>query len=123
MARVWIYDRNKTKEYKQAVAKAKKDRRKPPARWLVRYYDKQGRLKSEAHAVKTRAEERRTELASSLSAGTYIAPEAAKIAFGEIADKWLDARQDLRRSTWWKYRGLLDNHVSLKWGDYPLATI
>lgn len=123
MARVWIYDRNNTKEYQQAVTKAKEGKRKPPARWLVRYYDKQGRLKSEAHGVKARAENRRTELESSLSAGTYIAPEAAKISFGEIADKWLDSRQDLRRSTWWKYRGLLDNHVSLKWGDYPLSAI
>ncbi|HEX3782676.1 MAG TPA: tyrosine-type recombinase/integrase [Pseudonocardiaceae bacterium] len=123
MARVWIYDRNNTREYKEAVAKAKKNKRKPPARWLVRYYDKQGHLKSEAHDVKTRAENRQTELSASLAAGTYIAPEAAKITFSEIADRWLDARQDLRRSTWWKYRGLLDNHVNLKWGDYPLSTI
>ncbi len=123
MARVWIYDRNNTKEYKQAVAKAKEKRRNPPARWLVRYYDKQGHLKSEAHSVKTRAESRQTELAASLAAGTYIAPEAAKIVFSEIADRWLDARQDLRRSTWWKYRGLLDNHVNPKWGDYPLSSI
>jgi integrase len=80
-------------------------------------------LRSEVFSVKTRAEDRRTELDTSLATGTYIDPVSARIKFAEIADKWIDTRQDLRPSTWWKYRGLLDNHVNPHWGEHPLAAI
>lgn len=40
-----------------------------------------------------------------------------------MADLWLDARHDLRRTTWWKYRGLLDNHVLPRWGELALNKI
>jgi integrase len=123
MARVWVYDRNKRRTYREAVSRAKSKGRKPPARWEVLYYDRSGKLRSEVVANKARAEGRRTELESSLAANTYLDPTASRINFAEIADKWIDVRQDLRPSTWWKYRGLLDNHVNPKWGDYPLSAI
>lgn len=40
--------------------------------------------------------------------------------FAEMADKWIDTRHKLRKSTWWKYRGLLDNHVLPRWGELSL---
>jgi hypothetical protein len=123
MARVWVYDRNNSQDYKDAVRRAKAKGRKPPARWLVRYYDRAGKLKSEVALNKARAEDRRTELESSLSAGTYVDPASAKVTVAEVAEKWLDTRHDLRPSTWWKYRGLLDSHVIPKWGDLPLSAI
>jgi integrase len=123
MARVWVYDRNKTTEYRDAVARAKNNGRKPPGRWMVRYYDRTGKLRSEVAANKVRAEDRRTELEASLTVGTYVDPIAARISFADIADKWIDARQDVRLTTWWKYRGLLDNHVNPRWGDYPLSAV
>jgi integrase len=123
MARVWVYDRNNSQDYKDAVRRAKAKGRKPPARWLVRYYDRAGKLKSEVALNKARAEDRRTELESSLSAGTYVDPASAKVTVAEVAEKWLDTRHDLRPSTWWKYRGLLDSHVLPKWGDLPLSAI
>lgn len=33
MAPVWIYDLNNTKKYREAVEWARRDERKPPARW------------------------------------------------------------------------------------------
>ncbi|WP_307849529.1 tyrosine-type recombinase/integrase [Qaidamihabitans albus] len=89
----------------------------------MRYYDRAGKLKSEVSPNKERAESRRTELEASLSAGTYVDPGLAKVTFAEIAEKWLDTRHDLKQSTWWKYRGLLDNHVNPKWGDLSLNAI
>lgn len=123
MARVWVYDRTKTKKYRDAVAKAKAAGRKPPARWEVMYYDRTGKLKSEVAVNKTRAGDRRTELEAALSAGTYIDPDSAKVHFAGIAEKWLASRHDLKPSTWWKYRALLDNHVLPKWGELPLNAI
>jgi integrase len=120
MARVWIYDLNNTKKYREALAKAKKAGRKPPARWQVMWYDNSYNLKSEAAPTKAQAEDRRSEIERTLQAGTYIDPAAGRVQFAEMADKWIDSRHDLRRTTWWKYRGLLDNHVIPRWGDISL---
>ncbi|PXY28219.1 tyrosine-type recombinase/integrase [Prauserella muralis] len=123
MARVWIYDRTKKAKYREAVAKAKSKGRKPPARWEVMYYDHTGKLRSEAVTNKARAEDRRTELEASLASGTYVDPARAKATFADMAEKWLETRHDLKKSTWWKYRGLLDNHVNVRWGDLALNKI
>ncbi|MEU0532982.1 tyrosine-type recombinase/integrase [Amycolatopsis tolypomycina] len=123
MARVWVYDRSKTKGFADSVKAAKAKGRTPPARWLVRYYDRAGKLRSEVAPSKAKAEERQAELTASLAAGTYIDPDHAKVTVGEMAEKWLTTRHDLKKSTWWKYRGLLDNHVLVRWGDLPLTAV
>jgi hypothetical protein len=46
MARVWIYDLNKKKQYREAVKNAKAKGRKPPARWRVMWYDNNGDQKN-----------------------------------------------------------------------------
>lgn len=123
MARAWVYDRTNTKDYQESVKRAKAKGRKPPSRWLVQYYDRASKLRSEVAPNKTRAETRRTELEATLNAGTYVDPAASKVSVGEMAEKWLESRHDLRKSTWWKYRGIIDNHVSPRWGDLPLNAV
>jgi integrase len=123
MARAWVYDRNNKKDYQEAARRAKAKGRKPPSRWLVQYYDREGKLQSEVAPNKARAEIRRTELEATLHAGTYVDPAASKVSVGEMAEKWLESRHDLRASTWWKYRGILDNHVLPEWGDKPLNAL
>lgn len=123
MARVWVYDRQKEQKYREAVERAKTDRRTPPARWQVRYYDLAGKLRSESLPNKERANARRTELEAALRTGSYVDPASAKVLFENMAEMWLESRHDLRQSTWWKYRGLLDNHVNVRWGDLTLSAI
>lgn len=124
MARAWVYDRNKDKAYREAVAKAKAAKRTPPARWLVRYYDPAGRQKSAGtFKKKPDAEKRQTEIENSLHEGTYRNPQDAKVTLGEMAEKWLAARTDIKRSTWWKYRCLLDAHIFPRWEDLPISAI
>lgn len=123
MARVWVYDRSKSKKYQTLVERAKAKRQKPPSRWLVMYYDRTGQQRSESAPTKERAQSRRTELEASLEAGTYVDPAMTKVKLGEMAEKWLESRHDIRPSTWWRYRGLLDNHVLPRWGDLPLTAI
>jgi hypothetical protein len=52
-----------------------------------------------------------------------VDPQSSKVTFAEMGERWLESRHDLRRSTWWKYRGLLANHVNAKWGGRPLNAI
>jgi integrase len=84
------------------------------------WYDNNGDLTSEAVRNKTHAEARQSEIERTLREHTYVDPAAARVQFAEMADKWLDGRHDVRRSTWWKYRGLLDNHVLPHWGEFSL---
>ena len=123
MARAWVYDRATTKDYADKVKKAKAAGRKPPGRWLVQYYDENGKLRSEVVANKTKAENRRDKIAESLASGTYRDPALSKVSVSEMAEKWLSARHDLKPSTWWKYRALLDNHVLPEWGEKSLSAV
>ena len=124
MARAWVYDRTKDKSYNEAVKKAKAARRTPPARWLVRYYDPSGKLKSAVtYKKKPDAEKRQSDIEASLHEGVYRDPSDGRTTFGEMAEKWLITRTDIKRSTWWKYRGLLDLYLLSRWGDLPLSAI
>ncbi|WP_435062052.1 tyrosine-type recombinase/integrase [Amycolatopsis thermoflava] len=123
MARAWVYDRTKKKDYQEALKRAKAKGRQPPSRWLVQYYDRAGKLRSEVAPNKARAEARRTELEADLNAGTYVDPAASKVTVSDMAEKWLESRHDLKKSTWWKYRGILDNHVIPRWGDMQLHAV
>ncbi|GAA1980391.1 hypothetical protein GCM10009799_01910 [Nocardiopsis rhodophaea] len=124
MARAWVYDRTKDKKYCEAVKKAKAAKRTPPARWIVRYYDPAGKQKSAGtFSKKPQAEKRQSEIEASLNEGTYRDPSEGKATLGNLAEKWLSTRTDIRRSTWWKYRSLLDNHVLPRWGELPLTAI
>ncbi|GLU47124.1 tyrosine-type recombinase/integrase [Nocardiopsis ansamitocini] len=124
MARAWIYDRTKDKSYTASVKKAKAAKRTPPGRWMVRYYDPAGRIKSGGtFQKKPDAEKRQTEIENSLHEGSYRNPHDGKVTVGEMAEKWLSARTDIKRSTWWKYRALLDGHVLPRWGALPLTAV
>ncbi|MBQ1081807.1 site-specific integrase [Nocardiopsis sp. B62] len=124
MARAWIYDRTKDKGYNESVKKAKAAKRTPPARWLVRYYDPSGKLKSAGtYKKKPDAEKRQSDIEASLHEGVYRDPNDGKTTFGEMAEKWLITRTDIKRSTWWKYRGLLDLYLLPRWADLPLSAI
>jgi len=102
--------------WRKALSVHKKAGRKSPARWQVTWYDDSRNVKSEVALTKVQAEDRRTQIERTLQEGIYTDPAAARVRFAEMADKWLDIRYDLHPSTWWKYRGLLDNHVLPRWG-------
>ncbi|RCV49838.1 tyrosine-type recombinase/integrase [Marinitenerispora sediminis] len=124
MARAWVYDRTNDNAYVEAVKKAKAAKRTPPARWMVRYYDPAGRLKSGGtFKKKPDAEKRQSEIEASLHEGTYRNPQDAKVTLESMAEKWLSARTDIKPSTWWKYRGLLDAHVLPRWGELRVSAI
>jgi integrase len=124
MARAWVYDRTKETAYNEAVKRAKADKRTPPGRWMVRYYDPSGRIKSGGtFKKKPDAEKKQTEIENSLHEGSYRNPNDGKATFAEQAEKWLTTRTDIKRSTWWKYRGLLDLYLLPRWGDLPLSAI
>lgn len=123
MARVWIYDRQNDKRYREAVAKAKTAKRTPPGRWQVRWYDPAGKPKARTFVKKPQAEAYKTDIEAKLAEGVYRDPAAGKVRFREMAEAWLAARSNLKRSTRSKYRDALDVHILGRWGDLPLSAI
>ncbi|MFV2195706.1 tyrosine-type recombinase/integrase [Nocardiopsis sp. LOL_012] len=123
MARVWIYDRQNDRAYRDALAKAKKDKRKPPGRWQVRWYDPAGKPKARIFARKGQAEAFETEIENQLAAGNYRDPAAGKVLVGAVADAWLKSKTDLEQGSRDLYRDHLDNHVLPRWGKTPVAAV
>lgn len=120
MARVWIYDLNYTRKYREAVEQAKQGGQEPPARWQVSWYDNAGKLTTETITEKVLAEVRQSEIERTLQDGISVDPAVAEMTVTEAADEWLDDLPDLRTSAWLKFRGLLDRHVLPRWGDLTL---
>ncbi|PRX98172.1 tyrosine-type recombinase/integrase [Allonocardiopsis opalescens] len=123
MARVWIYDRTNDATYRSAVEKARKAKKDPPGRWQVRWYDPSGKLKTKTLAKKPDAERRKTDIENSLAEGSYRDPSAGKARFRDVAETWLAAQSDLKRSSRAKYRDALDDHILERWGDLPVSAI
>ncbi|WP_435112091.1 tyrosine-type recombinase/integrase [Nocardiopsis synnemataformans] len=124
MARAWVYDRTKEKSYNEAVKAAKEAKRTPPARWMVRYYNPAGQMKSGGtFQKKPDAEKRKTELEGQLNVGTFRDPSEGKATVGELAEKWLKAQHHLKRSTRRDYREYLDNYVLPEWGGVPVNQV
>ncbi|MDT0331031.1 tyrosine-type recombinase/integrase [Nocardiopsis lambiniae] len=124
MARAWVYDRTKDKAFNEAVKAAKEAKRTPPARWMVRYYDPAGRLKSGGtFQRKPDAERRKSELEGELNAGSFRDPSEGRATVGELAERWLKAQHHLKRSTRRDYREYLDNYVLPEWGDVAVNKV
>ncbi|GAB3439314.1 site-specific integrase [Streptomonospora sediminis] len=124
MARAWVYDRQRNKAYREAVAKAKAEKRTPPARWHVRYYDPEGQQKSAGtFKKKTSAEARQTEMESQLSEGAYRDPALAKIRVGTVAESWWKSKTDLEEGSRNLYRDHLDNYVLPRWGGVRVSAV
>jgi integrase len=123
MARVWIYDRQNDRVYREAVARAKKDRRKPPGRWQVHWYDPAGVHKTKTFTKKPEAERYETEIDGQLAGGSYRDPSAGKTCLSVVAERWLAAKSDLEEGSRALYRDHLDNYVLPRWGTTPVASI
>lgn len=123
MSRVWIEDRANQAEYKIAAKKARSTGRKPPGRFRLRWYDPDGKPRMLTFQKKVQAQDKRTALESSIGDGSYRDPGAGRVKLGEVAESWYESKVDLRRSTQYRYRGILDFHILPRWGTTSVALI
>lgn len=123
MTRVWIDDMSTRADYRDRAATARKAKRKPPGRWKVRYYDDRGKERAETFQKEPEAQARRTELEAQLATGAYRDPKEGRKKLGEIAESWLAAQHNLKRSTRKGYRDHLDLYVLPRWGDVAVGDV
>lgn len=55
--------------------------------------------------------------------GSYIAPSAGRITFGEVAEEWISAKVNLSKSTTARYRSALDVHILPSFMSVPIADV
>ena len=102
---------------------AKSSGRKLPGRFRVRWYDPNGNERMLTFLKKVDAETKRTELESKLGDGSYRDPAAGRTKMADLAEAWLASKVDLRRSSWSRYRGVLDFHILPRWGTTSVARV
>jgi integrase len=99
-------------------------RKRASGRYQARYRGPDGRLRSAPHTFERRADAARwlTFKEAEMQRGDWIAPELAKVAFGDYADQWIRDRV-LKVRTEELYRGLLRNHLLPTFGRHALGDI
>ena len=96
------------------------------ARWRVNWLEEhegKPQRKAEAFTTKTLAEQRVSELNTTLNAGTHVTKNLRKQRVEDVAEMWLRSKQKIRASTHKRYRDELDRYVLPKWGERSIDSI
>jgi integrase len=79
--------------------------------------------RSKTFARKADAERWLAQQRSLMAQGDWTDPALGRIAFGDFAQAWLEARTDLKPKTRHQYQSLMRLHVLPSWRTVPLAKI
>jgi integrase len=91
-------------------------------RWLAGWVDPEGRERSKAFGTKTAAERHGAAMETDRERGEYIDPDAGKVRFEEVAERWLASRV-VDPATALKYESSVRLHVVPVFGRRQLRTI
>jgi integrase len=97
-------------------------RKTPAGRYRACWRDPAGRQKSKTFRTKKEASGFLAEVESALNRGTYVAPDAGRLRFGDYAERWLAGRND-EKTTDARDASIMRNHVLPRWGSVPLAKV
>ena len=93
-------------------------------RWVARYFDPDGRRRSQTFDRKADAQKFQRQTETSLKdTGNYVDPARGKITGGPWSDKWLATQGHLKPSTLARYQGIVSKHIKPRWGTTPLMKI
>jgi integrase len=99
-------------------------RKLPSGRWQARYWDAgQQRAAPSTFATKADAVAWLASAQTDQLRGSWVDPSAGKLSFDAYANRWLIGRNDLRRTTYGKYRYLLDSHILPTLGGLELRQL
>ena len=91
--------------------------------WEARYYDDRGRLRGKTFIRKADAEAFRAAARADVRQGTWIDPAASATQFRTLADEWLAARLNVRRSTYLTDEGCIRKHIVPRFDSVPIGRI
>jgi integrase len=97
-------------------------RKTPAGNFRASWRDPAGHQRSKTFATKRDAGIFLSQVESAKAKGSYVAPAAGKVRFGDHAELWLSLRAT-EKTTAARDKSLMRNHVIAKWGTWPLAKI
>jgi integrase len=104
-------------------------RQLPSGRWQA-FYRLDGQRHNAEHTFRTRTEAKDylKKVAAEVLDGRWSDPKAARVPFGEYAERWLEGRIDdprrpLAATTCAKYRRLLDDYVLPEFGSLQVGRV
>ena len=97
-------------------------RKTPAGAFRACWRDPAGKQRSKTFRTKREAGAFLAEVESALNRGTYVAPDAGRLRFGDYAARWLAGRND-ERATAARDSSIMRNHVIPRWGTVPLSKI
>lgn len=96
------------------------------SRWRANWFEQlQGKpvRKTADYATKAQAENKITEVKTSLASGSHVASSLRLQKVSAVADAWLRSKQKIRESSRKKYQDELDRYVLPKWGRRAIDSI
>jgi integrase len=97
-------------------------RKTPQGRYRACWRDPAGAQKSKNFRTRKEATAFLSEISTALNRGTYIAPDAGRLRFGDYAARWLAARND-EKATAARDASIMRNHVTPRRATLPLSKI
>ncbi len=97
-------------------------RKTPTGRHRACWRDPAGRQRSKTFKTKREASAFLAEVETALNRGTYVAPAAGRMRFGDYAAQWSAARNS-ERATLARDASIMRNHVIPRWGPLPMGQI
>lgn len=110
------------KELDGSTARVRNERWGKGKRWLAGWVDPEGRERTKAFSTKGPAERHAKAMETDRERGEYIDPEAGKVRFGVVAERWLASRV-VDPATAIRYESSLRLHVDPVFGRRQLRTI
>lgn len=93
-------------------------------RWEVRYRTPERRTtRKRGFTSKRQAQDFAATVEVEKITGSYVAPSAGRISFGDVAEKWIASKVNLSESTAARYRSALDVHLLPRFKTTPLADV
>jgi integrase len=92
-------------------------------RYIVKYRDPSGKSREKWHRRKVDAEKFSRTVEVDKDRGDYIDPNAGRIPFSEVADRWLAGRSDKAPATQKQDRSYLQSMILPTFGDRPIKSI
>lgn len=94
----------------------------PEGRFRAYFRDPAGKQRSKTFRTKKEANAFLAEIESSKRRGTYVAPHAGRLAFGDHARRWM-ATWNTEPTTAARDRSVMETHVLPRWGAVQLSNI
>jgi integrase len=105
------------------VASVEKRIRDGNVSWLARWRDPDGRQRKKTFTRKIDAERFLVGLRAEIQRGTYLDPDAGKVAVAQWSEQWANGLSHLKETTRSRYLGILRVYVVPKWGPRPLSAL